>query len=146
MEVMSIIQACLVKASLMNNVDISVLNAVASLESTYNIHAKSQTKDYGLMQLHNKKIFDPCKNAQEGAKLLKQAKEKLSVKLGSAWIIGYNLGVTGAKKFNRKSAKNFVYYKKFIKHHKSMNILDLLLFKDLPRINKTIVTIPYKVF
>jgi soluble lytic murein transglycosylase-like protein len=146
MDVMIIIQACLVKASLMHGVDVSVMNAIASLESTYEISAQSHTKDYGLMQLHGRKIFDPCKNANEGAKLLKEAKQKLTRHLGAAWIIGYNLGVTGARKFGKVSAKKFAYYKRFKEHFKPLDMIELLLFKDLPKVNKKYVTIPYRVF
>jgi soluble lytic murein transglycosylase-like protein len=146
MELMTIIQSCMIKASLMTGVDVATINAVASLESTYNIHAKSNTQDYGLMQLHKKKIFDPCKNALHGAELLKDAKVRLSKKLGSAWIIGYNLGVTGARRFTALGAKEFRYYKLFKRHFKPLDMVELLLFKDLPKVNKKYVTIPYRVF
>ena len=136
----------MVKASLMTGVDVATINAVASLESTYNIHAKSSTQDYGLMQLHKKKIFDPCKNALHGALLLKDAKVRLEKRLGSAWIIGYNLGVTGAKKFSAKGAKNFMYYKRFKAHFKPLNVLDLILTTDLPQINKKHLVVPYRMF
>ena len=81
-----------------------------------------------------------------GALLLKEAKVKLEKHLGSAWIIGYNLGVTGAKKFGRTSARQFHYYKRFKAHFKPLNVLDLILTKDLPQINKTHLVVPYRMF
>ena len=128
MEIMGIIQMCMVKASLMQNVDVSAINAIVSLESNYKIKAVSSTKDYGLMQLHKKKIFDPCKNIEIGTSILKECRDKLSHKfLDFSWVVCYNRGLQGARNLGKQGVKANKYYHTFKRHYKRLNTLEMLL-------------------
>lgn len=112
--------SCILFYSFMSGIDPALTQAVIKVESNGNPYALSPDKmDGGLMQIRIKyvpetklQLFQSCTNVQRGVLILKNAKDKCKLCIDKTWVIGYNLGIAGAKRI--KHPKKFPYYKKIM--------------------------------
>lgn len=84
-----------------------LVEAIVRTESSYNSQAIGPIGEIGLMQMRHeyldnpKKYLDPYENLKEGVKRLAELK-RLENELGPFWYTAWNLGPTGAKRYNNK--------------------------------------------
>lgn len=101
-----------------HKVDPYLVTAIVEVESSFNANTTGSIGEIGLMQIRkeylSKKInyYDPINNLKAGVPMLASLK-RLKKKLGKYWFCSWNLGPTGAIRYNRrKGLKNFKYCKK----------------------------------
>lgn len=99
------------------NLDPNLAVAVAKQESSLRHDVVGSVGEVGLFQVRpeyskfsRQELFNPVVNITEGLRMLSQAKKYCKHQSDNAWIICYNLGITGGAKV--KYPKRFEYYKK----------------------------------
>ena len=127
----TMIKICMMKASLMYNIDQTLIETIIKIESNYDVNARSSTNDHGLMQLNKKKIYDICQNIKVGTEMLQQCKNKYENKLGDAWIVCYNRGVHATKKLTKEKARRTKYYNKFKENYVPNKVYDMFKIREL---------------
>lgn len=103
-----------------HNVDPYLVTAIIETESSFNADATGLIGEIGLMQIRKEYLkkeinyYDPINNLKAGIPKLASYK-RLQNKLGDYWFCSWNLGPTGALRYNKaKGLKNFRYCKKVI--------------------------------
>lgn len=119
----------ILKASLMHDVDFSLLKSIIKVESNFDCYAVSQKGAKGLMQimpqnftfLNIRNPFDPEENIMGGTLYFKQMLEKFNrIELALA---AYNAGPTTVDKYNGipPISETKGYVKKVMSHYKDMS-------------------------
>ena len=119
----------ILKASLLHDVDFSLLKSIIKVESNFDCYAVSQKGAKGLMQimpqnfsfLNIRNPFDPEENIMGGTLYFKQMLEKFN-KIELA-LAAYNAGPTTVDKYNGipPISETKGYVKKVMSHYKNMS-------------------------
>ena len=120
----------ILKASLLHDVDFSLLKSIIKVESNFDCHAVSQKGAKGLMQimprnfsfLNIRKPFDPEENIMGGTLYFKQMLEKFN-KIVELALAAYNAGPNNVDKYNGipPISETKGYVKKVMSHYKNMS-------------------------
>lgn len=111
--------------SMIHNINPKLIESIIEVESKGNPRATGSLGEVGLMQIRPEywkgpmSLYEPELNIAIGTKKLNKLK-KYSKQLGSYYFVAWNLGPTGALKYNKKRAiKKFVYARKVDKVYNS---------------------------
>ncbi len=103
-------------------IDPNMVKAIISVESGFNANAKSYTNDYGLMQVNAKYhgvILDVDKNIDKGCQIYSDSLRAFNGDKNKA-LMGYNMGVAGARKALRNGVDSTNYSRKVMANYDAL--------------------------
>lgn len=120
--------------SMIHGIHPELVESIVTVESRGNPNATGSLGEIGLMQIRKEywkgpmNLYEPELNIAIGTKKLKKLK-KYSKQLGSYYFVSWNLGPTGALRYNKnRPIKKFTYAKKVDKVFNSRVILAEMRF------------------